>query len=364
MSFVLLLYLSSFVSLTMAGLVVASGSLLGLLAFPAIPHLERLHGAAVLARATSALLALCMLALALSPLGWPALLLVASITALQPLLAYQLDMLIQADVATTETSGRVRAFFLMAWNGAAILVPILLLALFAEGINYSGVFVTSAVMLVLFSFLLFEHFFPPGRSPSHALFGETLVCIVRDRDLRATTFAQYILYLFFSWATLYIPFFLVSTLGIPWSTLGWVFALMLTPYLLLAYPAGWLADTILGDKEMLGIGFAIMGASLFALGFVTPETSLVAIVSILFMSRVGAVFAESMVSGHFFRRISEQDLQSIVIFRSAWPLSAIIAPIVGSILFPSLGPAIFFMSIGVFIALAGVLTTLLIRDFR
>jgi hypothetical protein len=71
-----------------------------------------------------------------------------------------------------------------------------------------------------------------------------------------------------------------------------------------------------------------------------------------------------MIAGHFFRRISEQDVESIVIFRSVWPLSAFLAPIAGSILLASTTPAIFFMSIGVFIAIAGLLTTFSIRDFR
>ena len=193
---------------------------------------------------------------------------------------------------------------------------------------------------------------------------ETFVCVSRDRDLFAGTFGHFLLYAFFIWASFYTPAYLHNVLGIPWSDLGWMFAVMLIPYAVIEYPAGWLADRFFGDKEMMSVGFMIAGGALASISLLTPTSPLFLILLILVATRTGAALVESMTEGHFFRRVSERDVNSIGIFRAMWPLANLIAPIIGSgILFFGNYETLFIVT-GGFIALAGVGTTLYITDFR
>ncbi|MDP2649988.1 MAG: hypothetical protein Q8P16_00285, partial [bacterium] len=93
-------------------------------------------------------------------------------------------------------------------------------------------------------------------------------------------------------------------------------------------------------------------------------TSLMIILVILITSRVGAALIEAMVEAHFFRRVSQRDINSVSIFRGVWPLSYIIAPVIGSVILLYSNYATLFLLTGGFIALAGAATTLLIKDFK
>ena len=93
---------------------------------------------------------------------------------------------------------------------------------------------------------------------------------------------------------------------------------MLIPYVLIEYPAGWIADRFIGDKEFMFVGFLIAGASLASISLLTPTSSLFLILCILVMSRAGGALIESMTEGHFFRRVSEKDINSISVFRGVY----------------------------------------------
>jgi MFS family permease len=362
--FILLLFLSTIVSLPQAGFVLASGALVSVLAFPLLPRIERLYGARASAFSIALITIGVLLALAQGTTPLFSLILVGILIALQPFLAYQLDILIEASASGSATSGEVRASFITVWNVASIIVPLSFVLLFSTGEDYTHVFLLAAIALTIFCGLFALRSFPTGATPSSSTLKETFHCLLHDRDLSATVSAHLLLYLFFSWMTLYVPFYLHTVLEIPWTSLGWMFSVMLLPYLFLAYPAGWLADNVIGDKELLGVGFIIAGGSVFALGLTSVSSPLWLILAILVGTRIGAVLAESMISGHFFRRISEKDIQSIVIFRSAWPLAGVVAPILGSALLLLGTYSSFFIIIGTFIVIAGAFITLRIRDFR
>jgi MFS family permease len=193
---------------------------------------------------------------------------------------------------------------------------------------------------------------------------DTLRSILSDRDLAAVTFNHFLLYLFFIWAPLYVPLYLHEVLGIAWSQLGWVFFVMLIPYVIIEYPAGFIADRWLGDKEIMFVGFILAGLSLAAIGFVTTVTPIVYIAIILIGSRVGAAMVESMTESHFFRRVSEKDVNAVSVFRGIWPLADLIAPVVGSLLLISGNYTLLFFVTGGFITIAGMSATLCIKDFR
>jgi MFS family permease len=85
---------------------------------------------------------------------------------------------------------------------------------------------------------------------------------------------------------------------------------------------------------------------------------------VLLISRAGGALTDAMVDAHFFRRVNKRDINSVSIFRSAWPLAYIVAPAIASVLLMYGNYPFFFLCTGGFIAIAGVIATLLIKDFR
>ena len=362
--YILLPFLSTFMPEAYTGLVVALGGLIAVVSFPFLPGLVARYGAQQLALVFAIAEMIALLALAAAPGAIAGALLIIIAVALQPFISYELDLLLEATAASKDTMGRVRAVFLTAWNFGALAAPLLLGALLANSNDYGRVFIAAAAMLVPFVVLFAARSLPKGVTPKLSHMKDTLICISHDRDFAAVTFAHFLLYLFYIWAPLYVPIYLHSVLGIPWSSLGWMFSVMLIPYALLEYPAGWVADRLLGDKELMLAGFLIAGGALASMNFLTPASSLMLILFILVVSRVGAALIEGMTEGHFFRRVSEQDINSMSVFRGIWPLANIVGPVAGSLILFFGNFQLFFVLTGGFIIIAGAATTLLIKDFR
>jgi MFS family permease len=175
---------------------------------------------------------------------------------------------------------------------------------------------------------------------------------------------MFMLQLFYHLVPLYIPLYLHTVLGIPWSELGWVFALMLVPFVLIEYPAGILADTRLGDRTLLIAGFAITGLSFALIATITVQTSIIVILLILIATRVGAALVEAMVEGHFFRRVSEQDTGTVGVFRMMRPIGALIAPLAGSLFLLASTYQELFICMGLAITIIGMMVASAVRSFR
>lgn len=363
-TYILLPYISSFMPAAYAGLVISGGALIAVFLFPFMPQLVERYGAQRLVLVFATLEMFALLALATTPNPVTGILLVAVAIALQPFMAYELDILLETTVSEEGTTGRVRAIFLTAWNIAALAAPLLVGALLARSDAYGHVFFASAVALIPFIVLLTVRTLPRGIPPKLSSVRDTLACIMRDRDLAAVTFGHLLLYMFFVWAPFYTPIYLHTELGIPWSDLGCVFSIMLLPYILIQYPAGLLADRVFGDKELMLAGFILAGLSFAAVGLFTSSTPLMVIIIVLFVSRIGATLIEGMTEGHFFRRMSEKDVNAISVFRGIWPLTELTAPIIGSAILIFGNYQLFFMLTGGFIAVAGAISALLIKDFR
>ena len=362
--YILLPYLSAFIPEAYAGLLIALGALCAVLFFPYLPRLVARYGAQQLALVFAIAEMVALFALAASPGAIAGILLIAVTVALQPFLYYELDLLLEATVAEEGTTGRVRATFLTAWNIAALAAPLLMGALLAHSNDYSRVFLAASAALVPFIVLFAARALPKGKPLKLSRMRGALFCMLHDRDLASVTFAHLLLYLFYVWMPLYVPIYLHDALGIPWSILGKMFSIMLISYVLVEYPAGWIADRFLGEKELMFAGFLIAGGALAAVGALSKASPLILILGILIISRVGAALIESMTEIHFFRRVSEQDVNSVNIFRGIWPLADLVAPIVGSLILFFGNYQILFVLTGGFIAFVGAATTLFIKDSR
>jgi len=363
-AYILLPFLSTLMPAVYIGLVVAAGGLAAVIFFPLMPRLVVRYGAQQLSLIFALVEMIALFVLAAAPGAFASILLIIVMVALQPFLSYELDLLLEATGAAEGTTGRIRAVFLTAWNMGSFVAPLLIGALLASSDAYGRVFLAAGAVMVPFIVLLAARHLPHGEIANPSRMRDTLSCILSNRDLVAVSIGHVVLWLFYVWAPLYVPVYLHSVLGFSWSELGWIFSIMLIPYVLIEYPAGWVADRFLGDKEMMFAGFLIAGGALASISFLTSSSSLLFILCILIVSRSGAALIESMTEGHFFRRVSERDVNSVSIFRGAWPLAYVIAPIAGSIILYFSNYQMLFLLTGGFVALAGIVATLFVKDFK
>lgn len=363
-AYILIPYLSLFIGEAYAGLVIAVAGVLAVLSFVFLPHLVSHHGAQEIALVAALAEALSLLALAAVP-GIPAtIIFVIVMLAFQPAISYQFDLLLEATVSETTTIGRVRTLFLTAANLGVCAAPLLLGALLDDTNAYARVFVAGAALLIPFIVLFTARTLPHSAPPPPSRLRDALRTIWHNHDLSGVTLAHFVFYLFGVWAPLYVPAYLHNVIGIPWGTLGWLFALMLVPYVVVEYPAGWLADKVWGDKELLILGFIISGGALATLSILTPSSSLALIATILVLSRVGAALVEGMTEGHFFRGVKNNDAAAMSFFRGVGPIATIVGPVVGSIILALSTYETFFLITGSLVIFGGILTAFLTTDFK
>ncbi len=356
-------YLATFLPDNQTGLVVAAGAVGTLILFPFMPRIAERHGIRKTAIVIASMCAVALFLLAGQPPFWLAALCLAFVCATTPFIQYLLDLLLEATGAAHGEIGRVRTLFITAGNVALILSP-LLISFFLDGTNaYWRVFLVAALSLTPFITLFLFEQLPEHQPRRHARLVESCMCLINKADIRAVITGNGVLQFFYHLAPLYIPLYLHHALGMPWSQLGWMFAVMLLPFVLIEYPAGYIADKWLGEKELLIAGFAITGVSFASLAFVTTATSVWVLVGILVATRVGSALVEAMVEGHFFKRVSTDDANTVTLYRMTRPIAALVAPVSASILLVLTGSyLVFFVAMGVLILVAGVGSTYFIID--
>ncbi len=360
------------------GLVIVAAAVISITAYGFMPTLVHAYGPRKLGVFLSVVTGLSLFVLSLDPNPAVSIFLIALASAATPLIAYQLDLLLEASSHDEKKTGSTRALFITTANIALIATPLLLGLLLGPtqfgaqfvhehlefAISYEPVFRIAALSLIPAILLLLFARFPEGNHVHLHLLRSAARCLVRDTDLRAVLVASFLLQFFFFLAPLYIPLYLHTVLGIPWSELGWMFSVMLLPFILLEYPAAWLADNKWGDRELMALGFTIMGLFFAAIAFIGAETSLGIILFILVFTRIGAALVEAMVEGHFFRRITASDSSSIAVFRLTRPLAMLLAPLAATVMLLFMSFNLFFLLSGVFILIAGVVSAFYIKDFN
>ncbi|HYE23401.1 MAG TPA: MFS transporter [Candidatus Paceibacterota bacterium] len=346
------------------GLVLSLGALFSLCAFPFVPRLVRNLGARRLALWSIGLSACFVLSLALNLPPLAVVFAYALFFALTPINAYFLDLLLEAATKGAGETGRVRTLFITFGNLGYLSCALGIGLLLGSGDTYANIFYIAAVALIPFLLMLRFAHVPDGDPPRFAHILEVAHCLIKDRDYKAVGVAYLTLQFFFNLVPYFIPLYLHTVLGIPWSELGWIFAVIVIPFLLLEYPAGWLADKVLGDQELMAIGFLVMGAATAAIAFTTAATPILAIGAVLFVSRIGAALAEAMCETHFFRRVSERDANSVGVFRMMRPMGAVAAPLTASVFLSVSSFNIMFFVVGLGIIVFGVAGALSIKDVR
>lgn len=245
------------------------------------------------------------------------------------LIAFTLDVFLQKSTDIGHT-GTIRGLYMTIINSAWILGP-LLGGMLIVGNDYKGIYIAGFILLFPLLYTVYKNF-KDFKDSHYVQFSarETFMRVLRNRDITKIFFINIILQTFYAWMTVYTPIYLHNHLGFNWSEISIIFTIMLLPFIFIELPLGKLADKKWGEKELLTIGFIIMGISTCALVLFTSK-SLIIWATMLFITRIGAAMAEVMIETYFFKKIDGKDPEMLSMFRITRPFSYFIAPIITTV---------------------------------
>lgn len=243
------------------------------------------------------------------------------------LLGINLDVFLE-DISDNRHAGKIRTTFLTVVNFAILLSPALMGALVGKSDRYTLAFIASAFMLscVLSILLFFRKNLNDRVQYKRRHLIELIETLRRNSNLLKIFFLSFLLRFFFAIMVIYTPIYLHNHLGFSWEKIGVVLTIMLIPYVILELPAGYLADKYIGEKELMIVGMILMVIFTGAMAFI-DSTNIVLWTGILFFTRVGAAFLESMQEVYFFKIVKKEDVDIINLFRDTHPAGWLLASV-------------------------------------
>jgi MFS family permease len=316
----------------MVGTVYTFASLITILALLYAPRILRRIGNYQWTLGLFMLQTFLLLSLALSSNGWFIVPLFIVESALVSILYFNFDIFLER-YSSDEHTGVIRGLFLTI-GSIAWLLPPMIAGNIIDNAGYSVVYLSAAIILLPVIFLL-----RCCMSDFKDLTYED-VPLLPSRDIIAANpnvwrgmACGFFLQFFYAWMIIYTPLLLHDHLGFTWSEIGFLLTLALTAFVIFPSPLGWLADKVMGEKELMILGFLLMGITSFIIpSLAATGASFVTWVVVLFIGRTGASTVEAMTETYFFKQIDGHDAGLIGYFRRMRPLAFIAAPLIASFL--------------------------------
>jgi hypothetical protein len=262
------------------------------------------------------------------------------------ILYFCLDVNLEQETKTEGATGGKRGAFLSIQNIAWVLSPLALTFLMTQN-TFGGIYLLSGTALIplfIIAILFFRNIKETGMVNSRII--PTLRVLQKGGDQARIIGVQFMLNFFYSWMMIYLPLLLNQEMGFSWAKIGFLFTIMLLPFLLVELPAGILSDKKYGEKEILIIGFLIMFLSTIIIPTLTT-TSFIIWSIVLFATRIGASLVEVGSETYFFKHVKEENTGLISLFRMTRPFSFVIVPLVALVVvhFFSYSASFFFLAI-------------------
>lgn len=277
---------------------------------------------------------------------------------------FSLDIFLEG-FSVDKKTGKIRGLYLTLSNLSWILSP-LLAGFILTNSDYWKIYLASLLFLIPIFFILVLRFKNFSDSKYEITSGwQTVLQILASKNIRNIFGTNFLLNFFYSWMTIYTPLYLHKYIGFSWEQIGIIFSIMLLPFVFFQYILGKFADEKWGEKEILVLGFVIIGSSTLSLFFLPINTSLWVWAAILFVTRIGASSVEIMSDTYFFKNVGVLNANIISFFRMARPLAYILGPLVLALslnLFPA-GSGQIFLVLGL-IMFTGLYFSLRIKDTK
>jgi len=246
-----------------------------------------------------------------------------------------LDILLEA-CSRDQKTGRIRGVYLTIMNAGYLAAPF-----FAGTIlnkyGFQPVFLAAALLILAVWIICF---FRLKNIESDTIESINFISLIKKIFIRKNVlriyYVSFLLEFFYALMIIYTPLYLLE-LGFSWTEIGKIFTVMLLPFVLLQYPAGYLADKKFEERDMIVFSLAIMAITTLAMFFISSKSLLVWAL-ILFCTRIGASLIEVLRDSYFYKRIDCRDVDIINFFRSVRPVAYIIGLMIAT-------PIVFFLHI-------------------
>ncbi len=354
-------FLKEFTSEKFVGIIYTFGSILTIIAFANIPKILRKFTNYKTAIALVSLQTFLLLILATTNnlfIIAPAFIIYWTT---MPLLVFSLDIFLE-NFSSDSSTGTTRGKFFTAANIAWIIAPAAAGSLLTNG-DYWKIYLAASVFTVFIAYILkknFKNFKDPKYDDVQLI--NTLKQILKRKNVSKIFAANFLLYFFYSWMVIYVPIYLHGNFDFSMKELGLMFTIMLIPFSLIQLPAGKLADTKLGEKELLTLGFVIISISTISLSFITSASFWIW-AGALFATRIGASLVDIMTETYFFKKIDGTDIHLLSTYRSNRSLAYVIAPLVASLFLVFFDFKFLFILLGI-IMLLGINFSLTLKDTK
>ena len=322
-------FIGEFSSEKLAGIVFTLSAILSIFLFIQMPRILSRFGeyltSVVLIIATAVLVALFVVI----DSAWILLPAMIVFLALLRLIWLNLDLMLERFSSDKDT-GTIRGIYLTIVNLAWLVAPAAA-GLILAGTNYERLYLVALVLLLItlpIFVLNFKHYRDPEYK--HPPFWKTLKTVLKSGDINRIFMVSFLLRFFYSWMVIYTPIYLNQTIGFDWQAIGFIFTIMLLPFSLFDYPLGRLADSKLGEKELLLGGFVVMSIATIWLSFITTPSFLMW-AFFLFMTRVGAATIDIMSDTYFFKKIDDTQSDLLGFFRMTDPIAYVVGPLIASL---------------------------------
>ncbi len=357
-------YLERFIAPEYVGLLFAAGAFLAMIITFLFPRLLRAIG-----NVHTTLLLMIVMMISLVVIGYgagPISTLFAFIVfnAIYPQIYLNIDIFLEALIGDEEhATGSKRGLILALMSFAAFLAPLTMGYLIGDTENHSLIYYVAAAIGFLYIAVLlvrFRHFYDLEYKTIRIR--DLLPITFKNRDLSTVMITQFLLQFFYTWAVIYFPLYFSTVIGLSWESIGYIIAVGLFAFVIFEYPIGLLADNHWGEKEMMAFGFtilAIASASLFYL----QDASVVAFMTLMFISRFGASLVEVTTESYFFKQVKGNDSNLISLFRLMRPLGNLIGALAGSLALFFFPLPFIFVLLG-FVMASGTFITLRLTDTR
>jgi MFS family permease len=269
-----------------------------------------------------------------------------------PSLYLCLDINMEDNTKEESTTGTKRSILLTISNFAWLLAPLAFIFLINKN-GFGKVYLLSGLALIplfLMVVFLFKNIKKADTNSSNIF--KALKSLKGGGDKVRIIGVQFVLNFFYAWMVIYMPLLLNRQMGFGWDKIGYIFILMLLPFVLFELPAGYLADKKLGEKEILITGFFTMAVATFFIPFLNSPVFWVWGL-VLFATRTGASLVEIGSETYFFKHVGKEDTGLISLFRVTRPFAYAISPLLAIpvIYFFSYSTSFFFLAI---LTLAGL----------
>ncbi len=357
-------FLENYLSPEGVGALFAIGSALAVLSFLFISYVLRAFGNLKLTVALAIIDMLALITLGLTESAATAIVAFVVFIVSHSLLFLNIDIFAESLTGSNEAvTGSRRGLALTLKSAAAVSAPLAMGLIVAGGDNLQPVYLVSAAVFsifIIFVLLTFKNFEDP--TYHHLKVTESLYTLWHRPDVRNVLFAHLLLQIFFAFAVIYIPLYLVTVMGFDWSAASYIISAGLFAYVLLEWPVGVIADKFLGEKELMAFGFLILGVSTSYIAFMTHST-IFAWIILIFMTRVGAALVEVTTESYFFKHTNGSDAEIIGFFRLLRPLSVVIGALLGSAALLYMPFNLIFVLLG-FCMVPGLFFTMALKDTK